>query len=259
MAIQYANITKLENDLTDIADTIRTKTGKNEKLNFPDDYNEELEKLYCAADFTDLSNPKGLFKYDGTFTGYLDRQEIFWGRTGITEVIFTNATFIPTQMFRDVASITKVTADKAEIIYNLSLAGNRFTSIALPSCYKVTSAGFRANSSVQIIDLGGTNEEPSIAANAFLSDSNLTTLILRSSILYSLENISAFNYTPFASGKSGGTLYVPQTLITSYQQATNWSTILNYPNNNILSIEGSQWETTYGDGRLIANVNNSNN
>ena len=38
MAIQYANITKLENNLTDIANIIRTKTNTNAIFLFPDDF-----------------------------------------------------------------------------------------------------------------------------------------------------------------------------------------------------------------------------
>ena len=50
------------------------------------------------------------------------------------------------------------------------------------------------------------------------------------------------------SNGSGGTLYVPQALISTYQSATNWSTILGYANNQILPIEGSIYENQYADG-----------
>lgn len=56
------------------------------------------------------------------------------------------------------------------------------------------------------------------------------------------------NSTQFASNGTGGTLYVPQALISSYQSATNWSTILGYANNSIQAIEGSQYENYYADG-----------
>ena len=66
----------------------------------------------------------------------------------------------------------------------------------------------------------------------------------------SLSNVNAFTGA-FASGGTGGTLYVPQALIASYQSATNWSTILGYANNQILPIEGSIYETQYADGTPI--------
>jgi len=82
--------------------------------------------------------------------------------------------------------------------------------------------------------------------------SKLSTLILRQETkVAGLSNINSFGYTPFASDGSGGTLYVPSALISSYQSATNWSTILGYANNQILPIEGSQYENYYADGTAI--------
>lgn len=97
------------------------------------------------------------------------------------------------------------------------------------------------------VDLG-TNQIGTIGNYTFYNSSKFSTLILRSSTQISLSNINAFNNTPFASGGSGGTLYVPQALIASYQAAANWSTILGYANNQILPIEGSIYETQYADG-----------
>lgn len=66
--------------------------------------------------------------------------------------------------------------------------------------------------------------------------------IYRSDAVVPLDNINAFSNTPFASGGSGGTLYVPSALISSYQSATNWSTILGYANNSIAALEGSEFK-----------------
>ena len=83
-------------------------------------------------------------------------------------------------------------------------------------------------------------------------NANLATLIIRNAnVVPTLGNISWFNNTPFASGKSGGTLYVPSALISSYQSASNWNTILGYANNQILPIEGSVYENAYADGTPI--------
>lgn len=77
------------------------------------------------------------------------------------------------------------------------------------------------------------------------------TLILRKSSVVTLANLTAFNSTKFASSGAGGTLYVPSSLISSYQAASNWSIILGYANNQIKAIEGSYYETHYADGTLI--------
>lgn len=89
-------------------------------------------------------------------------------------------------------------------------------------------------------------------ANLFNNSNNMNVLVVRNSTRVTLGNINAFQNTPFASGKAGGTLYVPSTLISEYQTATNWSTILGYTNNNIVAIEGSQYENYYADGTPIS-------
>lgn len=78
----------------------------------------------------------------------------------------------------------------------------------------------------------------------------MDTVILRRSIsAVTLTGISGWG-GKFTNG-TGGTLYVPQALIETYQSATNWSTILGYENNQILPIEGSQYEYYYANGTPI--------
>ena len=81
-----------------------------------------------------------------------------------------------------------------------------------------------------------------ISTNAFQSNSNFTDLVLYNTTLVTLSGTNAFQSTQFASGGTGGTLWVPESLISAYQAATNWATILGYPNNQIKKIEGSVWE-----------------
>ena len=76
----------------------------------------------------------------------------------------------------------------------------------------------------------------------YYSDSLKKVAIYRTGSVAPLANVNAFVGTPFASGGSGGTLYVPAALIPSYQSATNWSTILGYANNSIQAIEGSEFQ-----------------
>lgn len=85
----------------------------------------------------------------------------------------------------------------------------------------------------------------------FNYDSRLNTIVIRSSSVANVLSLNVFNGTPFASGGTGGTVYVPQALIASYQAATNWSVILGYANNSIQAIEGSAYENAYADGTPI--------
>jgi len=105
----------------------------------------------------------------------------------------------------------------------------------------IGSSMFRNCTLLAFIDLGA----PSVRINsgAFIGCSSLKTVVLRkANSVLPLYNINVFENTPFDSGGTGGTLYVPQSLISSYQSANNWSTILGYANNSIEAIEGSIYE-----------------
>ena len=120
--------------------------------------------------------------------------------------------------------------------------------LALPSMrYNAYAYSFMDCPKLTALDIWGFS-----GADMFVRDALLTVLILRSTSMVSLGNINYFNNTPFASGKSGGTLYVPNALKSSYESATNWSTILGYANNSIKAIEGSQYENYYADGTPIS-------
>lgn len=136
-------------------------------------------------------------------------------------------------------------------------ANNKVQTVVLPSLKNVTSAAyyFSGASSLTKVDLGASFsiETYGVRNNTFSGASAMNVLILRkTSEIVPLQNISAFTNTPFASGGTGGTLYVPQSLISTYQAANNWSTILGYANNSIQKIEGSIYETAYADGTPIA-------
>lgn len=99
-----------------------------------------------------------------------------------------------------------------------------------------------------------------IVANGFRESFGLKTLILRkANSICTLANINAFTSTRFESSGLGGTLYVPSALVSSYQSATNWSTILGYTNNQIKSIESTHTDPNapidltlyYADGTPI--------
>lgn len=96
------------------------------------------------------------------------------------------------------------------------------------------------SNTLEIVDLG---ENIKTLSYAFGPAPKMSTLIIRAKEIPTLTQGSQdFGGTPFASNGTGGTLYVPQALIEDYKAATNWSVILAYPNNQILPIEGSEYE-----------------
>ena len=264
MAIQYANITKLENDLTDIADVIRRE---DEKLNFPEDYVDGINNnLFTILDFVNTSKPAGSITTDLLFSSQYDHSYLFQNRTKLTELIFTKSQYIPAGICSGATSLINIKADKCIEIGNNAFNGcsSLGPNLAFPNANGQNTYAFQYCTSLQKFDFGGQSTNSAwLNQSSFSGCTKLSTLILRNvNKVFSLSNINTFTNTPFSSGKAGGTLYVPQNLINSYKNATNWSTILSYTKsdgetlqNQILPIEGSEWETKYGDGRLIADVN----
>ena len=89
--------------------------------------------------------------------------------------------------------------------------------------------------------------------NMFQGCTSLNKMIIRATTMVPLTNQTAFSDTDFGPLGNGGTLYVPNSLITTYQNDTYWSIMLsNNTNNTIQAIEGSYYETHYVDGTLIS-------
>lgn len=189
----------------------------------------------------------------------------FRGCTKLSSPIVLTGTKLQDYTFYDCQRLPSVTVDNVTTIYSNAFQNCKaLTSISLPSVTSMSSSIFNGCTNLTSVSLnpnyagtGGTSmfancanlevldlkNIKSIVTRMFENDAKLATLVLRKSdAIATLSGIDAFNVTPFASGKSGGTLYVPQALISSYQSASNWSTILGYENNQIKPIEGSIYE-----------------
>ena len=219
---------------------------------------------YTADDWLDNANPAGPVHSDAAT---ITRNLSFC--TGITEITLPNATSIPSNFAEGCVSLQKfvapnLTTKRTGILRD---CGGIINPCFLP-LYEAGENSFRMahipiivvggipdsyvcmnNSSLTACDiLGGSKLGGSqVFANCALLD----TLILRANSVLTLTQINCFTNTKFASDGTGGTLYVPSSLIASYQAAANWSTILGYANNSIVAIEGTYYETHYADGTTI--------
>ena len=228
------------------ADAIRAKTGGSAQIAYDFSNNKGFADAidaiptggggdYTAADFGDPTKPSGDVTYLGSYIGLQNSTvapDWFSYRTAITKLYmpnYNNTANVSVGPFRN----------NTAMVYAI-----------MPKMTKIYNAVFFGCSSLKALDwLGG---EIIGTNNQFVACTMLNIMVIRmTASVCSLSTINAFNNTPFASGKAGGTLYVPQDLISSYQSATNWSTILGYANNKILPIEGSIYETQYVDGTPI--------
>lgn len=121
----------------------------------------------------------------------------------------------------------------------------KLVTLDLPKCEHIGGNECNGDSKLETVLLGKTSTATGskyIRNYAFQNCAKLNKLVLYGSVMWTLENIGAFGGSPFASGKAGGTLYVPQSMIATYQANANWATILGYTNNSIAAIEGSIYE-----------------
>ena len=242
--------TQLDTDLTAVANAIRTKGGTSAQLAFPTGFVSAVEAIpagggggYSIADLASGA-PSGEIDITGlSFSDYA-----FAYKKGITSVVGSGY-FSGGFLFLQCSGITKVhislTGSQSS---NFFQACSGLKTVVMSQPQQGGTAFFNGCTSLEIADLNNFQ----LRANYFYNNSKLATIILRKSNgITQLENAAVLNIAHFKSGGSGGTIYAPSALISTYQSATNWSTINGYGTITWLPIEGSIYETQYADGTPI--------
>lgn len=249
-----ANYIATDTDLEAVADAIRDKGGTSADLEFPHGFVDAIDAIQTGGGASEAEAGLISGELSGDYensTAAKIRAQAFTGCTKLTSVSLPNATEAGANAFYNcsrVAWLRLPALRSASANYTFS-GMTSLTSIVLPSfSIGFGTFAFSADTNLSAADIGNGT---SISGQCF-SNTKLSTLVLRKSNgVFPLAHINAFTNTPFASGGTGGTLYVPSAMIASYQSATNWSTILGYETNQILPIEGSIYETQYADGTPI--------
>ena len=245
----------LDSGLTSIANAIRTKGGTSASLTFPQGFVDAIGEISGGGGDNLPTVISG-----GTLGDYVDntsttlRQWAFYYYAGITSFSSNSVEHVTGACFRYCSNLESINLPN---LTNANVGGDNFANcsklrgIVLPkiSTFSTNGGDFNSNADFVYADFGGVVNI--IPRNTFINSSKFGLFVLRSQTLIPLANINAFSGTLFASGKSGGTLYVPNSLISAYQSETNWGTILGYATNSIQAIEGSQYETHYADGTVI--------
>jgi len=196
--------------------------------------------------------------------GGIDPNDLVMGAAPSERVVLDTATQIKTYALYGKSAITSIFASSVLSVgaYAIQKCSSLATFVSTKDLMGIGNYGISQCVALTAIDLAGrsTNTAVSYSNNAFNGDTQLNVLIIRGSLVPSLGGVGVFTNTPFADGKSGGTLYVPQAVIADYQAATNWSTILGYANNQIKSVESTHTDPTapidltlyYADGTPIS-------
>lgn len=139
---------------------------------------------------------------------------------------------------------------------NSFFTGCGFTKFALPRFTgDIENATWQGCANLTTLDLAATMLKGTAIYNSQMFD----TLILRSTSLVGMNHINVLGNTKFKNNGAGGTIYIPKVLYdhlgdgtaSDYKAATNWSTYDGYGTITWAKIEGSYYETHYGDDTLI--------
>lgn len=251
--------TQLDADLTSVANAIRTKGGTSAGLAFPAGFVSAVEAIPVGSGAT-------IAEYVmGTVTNYANADVTYVRTNGfaystIDSISLPNATTLGEGAFQGSQMtscyLPKVTGEGNSLFYN----AKKLVNLALPSWvgYWIRDGIWRLCSALEKIDFGENTSELG-RNNLFTDDAVLTTIVIRANTLVGLRATNCFNGTPFRSGGSGGTIYIPKTMYNhlgdgtelDYKSATNWSTIDGYGTITWAKIEGSQYENYYVDGTPV--------
>lgn len=233
--------TQLDADLTSVANAIRTKGGTSASLAFPAGFVSAIDAIPSGG-----GDPnENLIKLaKDTLTSV----DIDVSNVKVKERLFNSAKALIHARIRNMgANSGQYIFYQCSNMETLILSGSGF----------VPSNTTRDCSKLVAIDITGMGLKQ---GSAFYNSTLLSNLIIRDDTVAELGNNNVFTGTPFASGGTGGTLYVPSSLVSQYTQASNWSTILGYANNQIKSIESTHTDPNapidltlyYADGTPIS-------
>ncbi len=172
--------------------------------------------------------------------------------SGIQSLELPNCTEIGSNGLRGLTALTDLKIHNVTKLSTDALNGSSaLTVLAIPKCTSMTTRSLNSNTNLHTLETG--------VLHSVIASAPIATLILRKSSVVELTATTYLKSDIWGSSGTGGTLYVPSDLVSSYQSATNWSTILGYANNKIKSIESTHTDQTapidltlyYADGTLI--------
>ena len=186
------------------------------------------------------------------------RAYMFYGNTALTTVRLPNATKVYASGFQKIGA-TSVFLPKADLAQDAFRECVNLKEVVIKSFQGYAYGFFTSDTNLEKLDVINGDL---YALTSLGNLTNFKTMILRKSSKAYLSGANAFANTPFASGGTGGTIYIPKVLYdelgtgsaNDYKAATNWSTVDAYGTITWAQIEGSIYETQYADGTPISSA-----
>ena len=150
----------------------------------------------------------------------------FYGCAALQTVIGTNVTSIRSDCFTGCTSLETVSFPALKVMDGYFRNCTALKNVELPQLKDIRKQyAFEKCTALERIDLPVCTHigvGTTYSCYAFHYCSSLTTAILRSETMCSLDDISVFADTPISKGT--GYIYVPKALVESYQAHEKWST-----------------------------------
>lgn len=189
-----------------------------------------------------------------TGSNVTDVQASGFAFSGLESVILPFVTTIGQYTFQGCKSLTTVHLPRTNLQAFVFLDASAVEFLFLPSATAIGMGSFQRCTNLQTIILPAMRSLN--AGNVFVGDANLKTIVLGYDSVVDC-NASMFGQTPFASGGSGGDIYIPKALYDhlgdgsnlDYLHHTRWNTFNGYGTITWKQIEGSEYETYMPNGQ----------
>lgn len=177
----------------------------------------------------------------------------FYNCRNLSSINFENVETVESEAFRYCShKIAARPFPKLKTIGNNAFRDCSIDYVIAPEVTQIGSDAFYSNQNLKCTDLGNRSIVSGFTGTSYCFEQNADCIvILRYG--YVLPAVALWFYSNcwLKHPTKPGTLYVWQDLIDGYQNHAVWGPLLAANGNQILPIEGSVYETEYGDGTPI--------
>lgn len=164
---------------------------------------------------------------------------------------FPSIKVIGSEAFSQCSNLQNFTFNSIETLGGSSFRGTKIQYVVAPNLSKLNTDVFYGLSSLRCLDIGNKTIENATFSGYVFDHTSACITILRYNYVLPAVNGWFYQGCWLKNTSTPGTLYVWEDLIEDYQNHAIWGPLLASNNNQILPIEGSIYETQYGDGTPI--------
>lgn len=239
-------VTTDDTNYKNIANAIRSKTGKTDKI-LPSSMPSEIESIQSGGSDVEITDCYYLFAYNRRLNSLEDLLKLckqptdcsymFYYSSNLTSIDLSNLDTSNCTNFRNMfngctnlttVNLKNVDVSKAQYLIEMFKDCSNLQSIDVSGfdTSNITHAGnmFSGCSSLESIDLSNWDASKITSNNnMFMGCSNLFKVVINREAVFPMSNTGMLQNTPIYNDWQDGTIYVPDNMVETYKTATNWS------------------------------------